>query len=70
MKDINDKNFGVIIAFWLPGFVLLWGLSHSLPDIAVLLSKPNGAICRMWVTFSTPQSHLSPLACLSAQSVG
>ena len=28
MKDV-DKNFGVIIAFLLPGFILLWGLSFS-----------------------------------------
>jgi len=23
MKDITEKNFGVIIAFWLPGFLVL-----------------------------------------------
>jgi ABC-type long-subunit fatty acid transport system fused permease/ATPase subunit len=28
MKEV-DKNFGVIIAFLLPGFILLWGLSFS-----------------------------------------
>jgi hypothetical protein len=29
MKDVTDKNFGVIIAFLLPGFLLLWGLTYS-----------------------------------------
>ena len=29
MKEINDKNFGLIIAFLLPGFLLLWLLSLS-----------------------------------------
>jgi hypothetical protein len=38
MKDVTDKNFGVVIAFWLPGFLLLWGLSYSSPDIASWLS--------------------------------
>jgi hypothetical protein len=40
--NITDKNFGVVIAFWLPGFLLLWGLSYSWPDIAVWLSRSNG----------------------------
>jgi hypothetical protein len=31
MKEITDKNFGLIIAFLLPGFLLLWML--SLADI-------------------------------------
>ena len=43
MKDITDKNFGVIIAFWLPGFLLLWGLSYSSPELSVWLSKSNVA---------------------------
>ena len=43
MKDITDKNFGVIIAFWLPGFLLLWGLSYSSRDIAFWLNKSGGA---------------------------
>lgn len=29
MKEITDKNFGLIIAFLLPGFLLLWALSLS-----------------------------------------
>lgn len=41
MKDIREKNFGVIIAFWLPGFLFLWGLSYSWPLVATWLAKSN-----------------------------
>jgi hypothetical protein len=34
MKEVTDKNFGVIIANWLPGFMLLWGLSLSFDQVA------------------------------------
>ncbi len=34
MKDVTEKNFGVIIAFLIPGFLLLWGLSYSRTDLA------------------------------------
>jgi hypothetical protein len=34
MKDITEKNFGVIIAFLLPGFLLLWLLSVSDVDLS------------------------------------
>ena len=33
MKDVTEKNFGVVIAFWLPGFLFLWGLSYSVADV-------------------------------------
>ena len=41
MKDVSDKNFGVIIAFLLPGFLLLWGLSNSIESIARLLASSS-----------------------------
>jgi hypothetical protein len=28
VKDFSEKNFGLIIAFWLPGFLCLWGLFY------------------------------------------
>ncbi|MBU2645361.1 hypothetical protein KKI24_11700 [bacterium] len=37
MKDISDKNFGLIIASILPGFILLYGLSFSIPQISTWL---------------------------------
>jgi hypothetical protein len=39
MKEITDKNFGVIIAFLIPGFMLLWGLSFSSKEVATWISS-------------------------------
>jgi len=39
MKDVTDKNFGVIIAFLLPGFLFLWGVSFSYDEVAKWLAK-------------------------------
>ncbi len=41
MKDITEKNFGVIIAFLLPGFLFLWGLSYSFDEVATWLAKSS-----------------------------
>lgn len=40
-SDVIDKNFGVVIAFWLPGFLLLWGLTYSFPQVSALIPKPT-----------------------------
>ena len=29
MKDVTSDNFGLLIAYVLPGFTVLWGLSHQ-----------------------------------------
>lgn len=42
-SDIIDRNFGVVIAFWLPGFLLLWGLTYSFPGLGALLPNSIGA---------------------------
>lgn len=34
MKDLNEDSFGLLIAFLLPGFILLWGLSFTSPVVA------------------------------------
>ena len=34
MKDLNEDSFGLLIAFLLPGFILLWGLSFTSPAVA------------------------------------
>ena len=39
MKDVTSGNFGVVIAFWLPGFLFLWGLSFSLPEVHAWLEN-------------------------------
>jgi hypothetical protein len=41
MKEIRE-NFGVIIAFLLPGFLLLWGLSFSFENVAQWLAASSG----------------------------
>jgi hypothetical protein len=43
MPEITERNFGLAIAFWLPGFVLLWGLSYSLPEARIWLSSSESA---------------------------
>jgi len=42
MKGITDNNFGVIIAFLLPGFLLLWGLSFTFTQVSVWLARSGG----------------------------
>ena len=34
MKEIIDKNFGLLNSLWLPDSILLWGLSYSNPEVA------------------------------------
>ena len=41
MQEVNNKNFSLAIAFWLPGFVLLWGLSYSVDEVRTLLAQPR-----------------------------
>ena len=43
MKDITEKNFGVIIAFLIPGFMLLWGLSYSSDEISKWFAQSGAA---------------------------
>jgi hypothetical protein len=43
MKEVTDKNFGVIIAFWLPGVILLLGLTYSYPELSAWLTKASGS---------------------------
>lgn len=42
MKELSEKNFGVIIGFLLPGFLFLWGLSYSCDEVASWLAKSGG----------------------------
>lgn len=37
VKDVTDKNFGVLIAFALPGFIFLWGISFTVEEYRSLL---------------------------------
>ncbi len=38
MKEVSSSNFGLLIAFLLPGFVVLWGASYFSETIALWLS--------------------------------
>lgn len=44
MNEVTRQNFGLLIAYVLPGFVALWGLSYFLPPIhAWLAAAPDHA---------------------------
>jgi hypothetical protein len=40
-KDASLNSFGLVIAYLLPGFALLWGLRPLIPDIDRLLGTPG-----------------------------
>ncbi len=44
VKDVTTANFGLLIAYVIPGFILLWGL------------EPHSATLQNWLTESTSES--------------
>lgn len=40
MKDVNSDNFGLLIAYLIPGFIALWSLQSLLPSGPFTLSIP------------------------------
>jgi len=52
MKDVA-ANFGVLIAFVLPGFVALWGLSYLSPTVAQWLQAPKSVNGFLFATLSS-----------------
>lgn len=42
MQDITTKNFGLLIAYILPGFTLLWGGSHHSQTLQSWLGQSSG----------------------------
>src|SRR5216684_3071408 len=42
MKEVSSGNFGLLIAFILPGFIVLWGLSYSSATVRLWLSVAGG----------------------------
>ncbi len=38
MKDVSSRNFGLLIAYVVPGYIVLWGLSFLSPEIRWWLS--------------------------------
>ncbi|WP_423886737.1 hypothetical protein [Bradyrhizobium sp.] len=61
-SDVIDKKFGVVIAFWLPGFILLWGLTYSFPELDKLLPRSEAeapTVCGDWSRlFATVRTSL------------
>lgn len=43
MRDLTHDNFGLVIAYVLPGFVALWGVRSVVPEVDLLLGTPAGA---------------------------
>ncbi len=43
MSDISSRNFGLLIAYLIPGFILIWGLGQWSPDVAAWLAGADGA---------------------------
>ena len=43
MREVTGKNFGFLIAFVLPGFVSLWGVSHFSPTVKSWLVSSSTA---------------------------
>jgi hypothetical protein len=37
MKDVTTSNFGLLIAYLLPGFTVVWGISYLVPPVRVWL---------------------------------
>ncbi len=40
MQDVSTRNFGLLIAYLLPGFTTLWGLSYVSETIRLWLGSP------------------------------
>jgi hypothetical protein len=42
MKEVSQKNFGLVIAYVVPGLVVLWGVSYFSDTVKAWLSTANG----------------------------
>ena len=38
MSEVTERNFGLIVAYMLPGFVALWGMGHLSPTVDAWIS--------------------------------
>ncbi len=43
MKEVSQKNYGVVIAYIVPGLVALWGVSYSSDTVKLWLTSADGA---------------------------
>lgn len=42
MRDVSPFNFGLVVAYLIPGFVVLWGASYLSPSLRTWLAMPPG----------------------------
>lgn len=40
MRDVTSDNFGLLIAYLIPGFITLWSLQSLMPGAAIILGIP------------------------------
>ena len=43
MSDLSEKNFGLVIAYVVPGFVALWGVAYLSPTVASWIAASQSA---------------------------
>ncbi|MBX9787501.1 MAG: hypothetical protein K2Y37_01170 [Pirellulales bacterium] len=43
MKEVSQKNFGLLIAYVVPGLVVLWGVSYSSETVRMWITTANEA---------------------------
>ncbi len=43
MSDISSRNFGLLIAYLIPGFIVIWGLGQWSPEVAAWLAGSDGS---------------------------
>jgi hypothetical protein len=44
MKEVSSSNFGILVAFILPGFMVLWGVSYFSETVRVWLSASDNSV--------------------------
>lgn len=41
MRDLNGNNFGIAIAYLIPGFIMLWGIAQLNPQVAEWMQRTS-----------------------------
>ena len=44
MRELTEKNFGIAIAYVIPGFVVLWGASYHSPTVSGWVGSDGASI--------------------------
>jgi hypothetical protein len=59
MKDISNSNFGLLIAYALPGFVVVWALDGAWAPLAVCSDASCNTAASMYSFFNTTIASLA-----------